>query len=175
MDWNFSISSIYIDEESRLYFSGSVYDTSLFANDTLTVSPGRSPSILVQGSAWGIGTHRIGVTVVKNGCESSDTIQVTVADNSGFSNAQDDFISFRIHPNPIVDFSTIEYELTEDAMVRIRIFDAEGRETEPLVNQFQRRGRYIVSYDANRTPPGVYYLQLCAGEKIANRKVIVIH
>jgi hypothetical protein len=69
---------------------------------------------------------------------------------------------FQNYPNPFSQQTTIQYSLSDDLDVQIRIFDMHGREIETLVDQLQMRGNYSFTFDAekNAIQGGVYYCRI---------------
>ncbi len=64
------------------------------------------------------------------------------------------------HPNPFNNVTIIPYSLIESALTVLKVFDMYGREVATLVNSYQERGSYTVSFDANNLPSGTYYYVL---------------
>lgn len=130
-------------------------------------------SIVVTGSELGAGPHKIGVSVYKDGCESRDTILVTVKNNIGIADLGSQSGLFQIYPNPITDFAIIEYELPVEAQVQIKIFDFTGRQVALIVDQKQQTGKYKIRYDTHDQKPGIYYYQMRNEDKIETKKMII--
>jgi hypothetical protein len=62
----------------------------------------------------------------------------------------------RIYPNPFSQVATIEYTLTKDAQVEIRIFDYSGKQIEQIEDRFRSSGRHSVRWDPPTGSNGVY-------------------
>ncbi len=86
-------------------------------------------------------------------------------------------------PNPFNPETWIPYELTQDADVRLSIFDSQGRLVRTLLEQYQPAGSYATrqaaAYWDGRTQTGesaasgVYFYQLIADDFTAMRKMII--
>jgi hypothetical protein len=77
------------------------------------------------------------------------------------------------YPNPADDSLTIHYELTQNATVKLHIYDVAGRLVETLVSGEQTAGRHSINWDSSVAATGVYLLRLEAnGEVITKRAVI---
>jgi hypothetical protein len=84
------------------------------------------------------------------------------------------------YPNPFNPVTKIQYDLTKDNFVTIKIYDLLGRELMSLVNEFKKAGSYTVTFDAANYPSGVYYYKITtgshsgAGSFIQVRKMVLI-
>jgi hypothetical protein len=67
------------------------------------------------------------------------------------------------YPNPFNPTTTISYQLASDSFVRLKVFDALGREIALLVNDKQSAGTHEVKFDASGSSSGVYFYSLSAG------------
>jgi hypothetical protein len=89
------------------------------------------------------------------------------------------FMVSRANPNPSLWGTRIAFALPTERHVRAAIYDVEGRLVETLVDEVYPPGRYGLAWggeDArgHRVPPGVYFLQLKAGENTAKRKIVTL-
>jgi hypothetical protein len=66
------------------------------------------------------------------------------------------------YPNPFNPFTTIEYQIPEDAVVDITVYNVLGQEVRAPVKRFQSAGYYKVVFDATGLPSGVYFYRLKA-------------
>ena len=78
------------------------------------------------------------------------------------------------YPNPFNPSTVISYHLTGNSMVRLRVFDALGREVAVLVDELQSAGRHQITFDAAGLASGVYYYVLNADEQILTKKLTLI-
>lgn len=79
-------------------------------------------------------------------------------------------------PNPFNPETTIKYQLPEDCMVSLKIFDVLGREVRKLVHENQQAGYYSVIWNGldnsnQRVPSGLYFIQMAAGDFQQVRKI----
>lgn len=75
------------------------------------------------------------------------------------------------YPNPCSGLVTFEYELNENVMVTLKIFNHLGQGVDLLVNEEQTKGIIKEKWDAGGLLPGVYLVRLQAGDKIAVAKM----
>ena len=83
------------------------------------------------------------------------------------------------YPNPFNPVTTLRYELPENGMVNITIYDMLGRQVKTLVNQAQDAGYRSVVWDATNdygkpVSAGIYLYQIQAGEYMQTRKMVLL-
>jgi hypothetical protein len=167
-------NAIDIGRDTTINYSASIILSAGNGYDKYQWSTGeQNSSIEVRGSVLGAGQHKIWVSAFNNGCESRDTITVTVKNNIGIAGLENKADLFQIYPNPVIGFATIEYELSADEPVLITIFDFTGRQMAMPVHQKQPRGRYKIQYDTGGYAPGIYFCQLRTTAKTETIKMIV--
>ena len=113
----------------------------------------------------------------------SDTSQLCV-DRSNLSFIKNDFIPYyytlhQNHPNPFNPVTTLHYDLPEDAMVNITIYDMMGRVVSNLVNSQQNAGYKSIQWNAtnNTGQPvsaGLYLYTIQAGEFRQTKKMVLL-
>jgi hypothetical protein len=113
----------------------------------------------------------------------SDTSQLCV-DRSNLSFIKNDFIPYyytlhQNNPNPFNPVTTLRYDLPEDAMVNITIYDMMGRLVSNLVSSQQNAGYKSIQWDAtnNTGQPvsaGIYLYEIQAGDFRETKKVVLL-
>ena len=83
------------------------------------------------------------------------------------------------HPNPFNPVTTLRYELPQDAMVNITIYDMMGRVVKNLVNSQQNAGYKSIQWNAtnNAGQPisaGLYLYTIQAGEFVQTKKMVLL-
>jgi hypothetical protein len=83
------------------------------------------------------------------------------------------------HPNPFNPVTTIRYDLPEDGLVNITIYDMMGRQINTLVNVQQTAGYNIVQWNATNTfgeavSAGLYLYTIHAGKFRQTKKMVVL-
>ena len=89
---------------------------------------------------------------------------------------------FKIHqnyPNPFNPVTTIRYDLPENSLVNITIYDMLGKQVTALINQTQDAGYRSVIWDATNdygkpVSAGIYLCQIHAGEYISTKKIVLL-
>jgi 5-hydroxyisourate hydrolase-like protein (transthyretin family) len=59
-------------------------------------------------------------------------------------------------------------------MVEVTVIDSEGGNLRTLVARQQEAGRYMLEFNAEDLPSGVYFLRLHAGDVYRTRKMLLI-
>ena len=77
-------------------------------------------------------------------------------------------------PNPFNPKTNIQFEIPNDEVVKIRIYDLLGKEVASIVNEFKVAGSYIVGFDGSKLSSGIYYYKINAGEFEEIRKMILL-
>ncbi|MFZ2322343.1 MAG: C25 family cysteine peptidase [Ignavibacteriaceae bacterium] len=78
------------------------------------------------------------------------------------------------YPNPFNPSTTIKYQLPEDGLVTLKIYDVLGSEIATLVNEQKTAGKYEVNFDASSLSSGVYIYKIQAGNFISSKKMILL-
>ena len=89
------------------------------------------------------------------------------------------FVIRQNYPNPFNPVTTLRYDLPEQSMVNIIIYDLLGREVRTLVNQTQDAGFRSVIWNATNdygkpVSAGVYLYQIQAGEFVQTKKMVLL-
>ena len=83
------------------------------------------------------------------------------------------------YPNPFNPVTTLQYDLPENGLVNITIYDMLGREVKTLINQTQDAGYKSVIWNATNdygkpVSAGIYLYQIQAGEYISTKKMVLL-
>lgn len=79
-------------------------------------------------------------------------------------------------PNPFNPETQIKYEIKNNELVRLTLFDVLGREVKTLVNEEQEAGFYstLVSINDIGASSGIYFYRLIAGDYVDTKKMTLI-
>ena len=83
------------------------------------------------------------------------------------------------YPNPFNPVTTLRYDLPENSIVRITIYNVQGREIKVLVNQYQEAGYKSVRWNATNNygkpiSAGMYLYRISAGEFHSVKKMVLL-
>jgi hypothetical protein len=81
---------------------------------------------------------------------------------------------FQNYPNPFNPSTTIKYDIVNQGIVRISIYDVLGKEVNTLVNSQHSPGKYEVVMNVDNLSSGIYYYKITAGNFNAVKKMIII-
>ncbi|MGQ9820183.1 MAG: T9SS type A sorting domain-containing protein [Candidatus Kapaibacteriales bacterium] len=88
------------------------------------------------------------------------------------------FVLFQNYPNPFNPSTNIEYRISSEAFVTLKVYDILGNEVATLVNEEKPAGKYKVNFDINsvsrQITSGVYIYKLRAGKFELSRKMILM-
>jgi hypothetical protein len=90
-----------------------------------------------------------------------------------------EFFLAQNYPNPFNPTTAISYGLSEDAFVRLEIYNIMGQSVRTLTDEFQTAGYKIVIWDGaddngTSVSSGLYFYHLKAGEYQKTRKMLII-
>jgi len=78
------------------------------------------------------------------------------------------------YPNPFNPSTKINFELPENGMVTLKVYNVSGVEVATLVNKQMNLGRYDIAFDATNLSSGVYFYRLQFGNQVITRKMVVM-
>jgi hypothetical protein len=78
------------------------------------------------------------------------------------------------YPNPFNPSTKIKYLIPKQSVVRLSVYDIQGREIMTLVNERQNPGTYEVKLGAMRLSSGVYFYKLSTGEFVDVKKLVLV-
>jgi aminopeptidase N len=83
-------------------------------------------------------------------------------------------VSLQSDPNPFRGSTRIKYSLPADSHVRLSVTDSSGKLCQLLVNFEQKAGTYGVDFLSDGLEPGMYLLQLTAGNINETRRIVLL-
>jgi len=84
--------------------------------------------------------------------------------------SENDFASITLHPNPVNDFLTIQFDFIEDENISVRIYDLAGRtllETPPTSS-----GNESLRIDVSKLPSAFYFAEVKLGSEVKTTKFV---
>ena len=89
------------------------------------------------------------------------------------------FFVYQNYPNPFNPITTLWYDLPENCLVNITVYDMLGREVKTLINLTQDAGYKSVIWNATNNfgkpvSAGIYLYQIQAGEYISTKKMVLL-
>jgi len=135
----------------------------------------------------GIGSKQVKLKLVvaKNVADNIAIIS-TFSTKSDLAKASNKVISFdetlsitdyaleQNYPNPFNPSTVIKYQIPNDGLVSLKIYDITGQEVKTLINQEQSKGRYEINFDASNLSSGVYFYRLTSGSYTKSMKMMLV-
>jgi len=117
------------------------------SNITIYVSDDRTPEMLKTGIAINVTEDMLGTDVKA--------------------------LSLSNYPNPFKGQTTIEYQLKEEAKVRLEVLNFTGKTMELLVDESKNAGIHTIEYSAKGLSSGIYFYRLTVGDEVMTNKMII--
>lgn len=78
-----------------------------------------------------------------------------------------------VMPNPMTDFGQVTFELNERANVKIQLFDLQGKVVKTISMGEMNEGKQKAALDVTELSTGTYIVNVVAGEKMYQTKLVV--
>jgi hypothetical protein len=78
------------------------------------------------------------------------------------------------YPNPFNPLTNIQYSLSQNANVKLNIYDITGKLIKTLVNENEFAGRYWVQFDSGHLSSGVYFYTMIANNFKESKKMVIL-
>ncbi len=78
------------------------------------------------------------------------------------------------YPNPFNPNTTISYQIPNNCMVTLKIYDVLGKEITTLVDGYKTAGKYSVTFDGSKLASGMYIYQMNAGNFTNTKKLVLM-
>jgi len=155
----------------------------------------------LTGIDFGLCTMALGIGWVNDNCETvsgCDWVADSVDYTNAFFNSMDDCIEacflasndeinqlphafnlYNNYPNPFNPVTTLRYDLPEDALVNITIYDIMGRIVRTLINSQQNAGFKSIQWNATNDAgsplsAGLYLYKIQADNFVQTRKMVLL-
>ena len=155
----------------------------------------------LTGIDFGLCTMALGIGWVNDNCETvsgCDWVADSVDYTAAFFNSMDDCIEacflasndvinqlphafnvYNNYPNPFNPVTTLRYDLPEDALVNITIYDIMGRIVRTLINSQQNAGFKSIQWNATNdagspSSAGLYLYKIQADYLVQTRKMVLL-
>jgi hypothetical protein len=99
--------------------------------------------------------------------EYSDVVNVNVG-------TPEEYYLSHNYPNPFNPATTIDYMISNDEKVNLKVYDILGTEVATLVDEYKQAGSYSVTFNADNLSSGIYIYRLIAGEYISVNRMSLI-
>ncbi len=86
----------------------------------------------------------------------------------------DDYLLYDNYPNPFNPVTIIKYQLKENGLVKIKIFDVLGNELFLLENDYKEAGNYKVEFNGDNLSSGIYFYSMQVNDFLQFKKMNLI-
>lgn len=86
-----------------------------------------------------------------------------------FNSLPKKFRLYQNYPNPFNPTTTIKFDVPEDALVKIELFNSLGEKVATLIEKEFQAGVHQMNYNAGKVSSGIYFLKMTAGKENGNR------
>lgn len=83
-------------------------------------------------------------------------------------------LSFINYPNPVIDETTLRYNLIKSSPVNITVYDVYGNTVGVVTDETQNAGTHNIVFDASRLARGIYFCRLTVGSNSKTIKLTLI-
>ena len=91
-----------------------------------------------------------------------------------FSGIPKEYVLMQNYPNPFNPVTSIRYGLPKPSLVRLEIYNVLGQRVKTLVNEYQKAGYYLISFNAQNFASGLYIYHLQTEQFQAIKKMIFV-
>ncbi|MDP3831121.1 MAG: T9SS type A sorting domain-containing protein, partial [Ignavibacteriaceae bacterium] len=78
------------------------------------------------------------------------------------------------YPNPFNPSTVINWQITNDGFVTLKVYDITGKEVTQLVNKEMKAGRHSVEFNAVNLSSGTYLYELSSGAQKVTKKLLLM-
>ncbi len=140
-----------------------------------TASLGAKYALVNSRALGGVGiwalSYKGGRREIWNGIKSAFA---TTAVDPGENLQRKQFSLSQNYPNPFNPGTAISYQLSAVSFVRLKVFDALGRDVATLVEHEIPAGSHTITWNAQNLPSGVYIYRLIAGNHVASKRMLLL-
>ena len=80
----------------------------------------------------------------------------------------------KIYPNPFNPYTNFELEIAKSDIIKIDIYDLNGKIVDSLYNGILDRGIYSYTWDASNFTSGIYFITISTSEYSTSQKITLI-
>ena len=78
------------------------------------------------------------------------------------------------YPNPFNPVTKIQFSVTQNEVVKIKVYDFLGAEIATLVNREMNSGSYEVDFNGKTLASGIYFVRMEAGKFVETKKIVLL-
>lgn len=90
------------------------------------------------------------------------------------SEIPDNYKLYQNYPNPFNPKTIITYEIPENSLITLKVYEIQGKELVTLVNEFQNAGKYEAEFNGNYLSSGVYLYKLSSENFSKTNRMVLL-
>lgn len=90
------------------------------------------------------------------------------------NNIPEDYKLYQNYPNPFNSSTNIKFSVKQKGFLRITLYDITGKEIKSLANQQVQAGDYIIFFNSESLPSGIYFYKLQANDFSDIKKMVLV-
>jgi hypothetical protein len=116
------------------------------------------------------------IIITSNAPTSHDNVTLTGTGYGfdGITSSLQSTNDLNVYPNPFSGITNLSFGISSKMVVKLQVFDMDGKEIVKLVSDNLSAGKYVYKWDASALEVGLYTCRLQSGNKLLTRKLIVI-
>ena len=122
----------------------------------------------------GISYYRLRQVDTDGAVHYTDPLRVDVTTGVAETELPTSFGLSQNHPNPFNPSTVIEFTVSEQRYVSLRLYNALGQEVRTLVSEVRAPGRYAVTLDATGLGSGTYFYRMESGSFVSSRRMVLL-
>lgn len=162
--------SIDIGNDTAIGISHSINIVAPDGYDNYFWSTGFEGQVLtIEGSEIDTGYHKIWCNALIGECIVSDTMYLTVYDDTSIDEINS--LLAKVYPNPFSESISFQYHLTQPTIIDLVIYNPMGKQVKKIEEK-QMEGENKIIWHPDNLPNGIYFYRLSANNKIVNGKIL---
>jgi hypothetical protein len=129
-------------------------------------TPGWAVGVAVSGTYAYVADYNAGLLILRNDLVSD------IAESA--SERPVKFELLQNYPNPFNPVTHIRFDLPEAGQVSLKIYNVTGQMVAELIDGYRKAGQHEVAFDATGLASGIYIYRIQAGEKIEQKKMLLV-
>lgn len=77
-------------------------------------------------------------------------------------------------PNPFNPTTKIVYSIPKEGFVNISVYNILGQKIESLINEVKQKGTYLIEFNGNSLPSGIYFVKMQSGNYSEIKKINLV-
>lgn len=157
------------------YIYDDIYDGGYGTDEVHDLAVDVNGNFYVTGDSPGNGTENDYATVKYiNSGNRLATYKNQQINNKINSTVPKEYTLKQNYPNPFNPTTTVEYQITNNGNVSLKIFDILGQEVATLVDEYKLAGYYSVTFNGSKLPSGIYIYEIRTRDFRDVKKMILI-